>query len=248
MRIAAPATSTSAGPTGERGAPGPAATARGAGSRPYQSASAASPIAEVTYCRTWQTVPWYPAKLTGALSTATRRTIQPSLWVDASQSRWVHTPITIDTDASAHSSGRPLKGASARRHRKRARGDSSAVSGRRSRYTASSAAYPRARQVVSEPVRLCVSGRDRKSVVEGKGVGTCALRICAHPPTTTDTAARAHAGGPPRKGGSARRHRKRARGDSSAVSGRRSRYTASSAAYPRARQVVSEPVRLCVSG
>src|SRR5690349_14715679 len=129
MRIAAADTSTSAGPTAERGAPGSAAAARGAGSREYHTASAPSPIAELTYCSTWQTVVWYPAMVTGAPSTTTRRTIQPSLWVKESHSRCVHTPMRIDTEASAHSSGRRLKGASAPRHTQRARGDSSAVSG-----------------------------------------------------------------------------------------------------------------------
>src|ERR1700686_4596923 len=154
MRIAATATSINSGPTGERGAPGPAGAADGAGRRQYHTAIAASPNAELRYCRAWQTVPLYPRKLTGALSTATRRTIQPSSWVNESHSRWVHTPRMIDTDARAHSSGRRLNGASALRHSQRARADSSAVSGRRSRNTQPSVAYPSTRQVVNEPVKL----------------------------------------------------------------------------------------------
>src|SRR5256885_7210174 len=115
MRIAAAATSVNTGPTEERGAPGPAGTAAGAGRRRYHSVIAASPNAELRYCRTWQTVPMYQPKLTGALSAATRRTIQPSVWVKESHSRWVHAPRMIDTPARAHSSGRRLKGASAAR-------------------------------------------------------------------------------------------------------------------------------------
>src|SRR5207302_13771 len=101
------------------GAPGPAGAASGAGRRRYHSVIAASPNAELRYCRTWQTVPLYQPKITGALSAATRRTIQPSVWVKESHSRWVHTPRMIDTPARAHSSGRRLNGASATRHSQR---------------------------------------------------------------------------------------------------------------------------------
>src|SRR5438105_7468438 len=73
MRIAAAATSVNTGPTEERGAPGPAGAASGAGRRRYHSVIAASPNAELRYCRTWQTVPLYQPKITGALSAATRR-------------------------------------------------------------------------------------------------------------------------------------------------------------------------------
>src|SRR6266480_4293320 len=151
MRIAA-ATSINTGPTEERGASGPAGVAGGAGSLQYHTAIAASPNAEVRYCRTWQTGPLYPPRVTGALSTATRRTIQPLLWVKESHSRWVHTPRMIDTPASVHSSGRRRNGASPVRHSQRARAESSAVSGRRSRNTHPKAAYPSTRQVVNEPV------------------------------------------------------------------------------------------------
>src|SRR5438034_442603 len=154
MRIAAAATSNSTGPTEERAAPGPAGAATGAVRRRYHSATATSPNAELRYCSTWQTVPLYQPKLTGALSAATRRTIQPLSWVKESHNRWVHTPRMIDTAASAHSSGRPLNGASALRHSQRARAESSAVSGRRSRNTQPKAAYPSTRQVVNEPVTL----------------------------------------------------------------------------------------------
>src|SRR5437016_13424776 len=108
MRVAAAATSVNTGPTEERAAPGPAGTAAGAGRRRYHSVIAASPNAELRYCRTWQTVPMYQPKLTGALSAATRRTIQPSVWVKESHSRGVHTQRMIDTPAIAHSNGRRL--------------------------------------------------------------------------------------------------------------------------------------------
>src|SRR4029077_5365872 len=153
MRIAAAATSINTGPTAERGAPGPTGAAAGTARRRSHSAIAASPTPELRYCRTWQTVPLYQPKLTGALSNATRRTIQPSLWVKESHKRWVHTPRMIDPPASAHSSGRPLNGASAVRYSQRARADSNAVSGWRSRYAQPSAAYPSARHVVNAPVR-----------------------------------------------------------------------------------------------
>src|SRR2546430_17357494 len=87
MRMEAAATGVNTGPTEERGAPGPAGTAAGAGRRRYHSVIAASPNAELRYCRTWQTVPMYQPKLTGALSAATRRTIQPSGWVKEAHSR-----------------------------------------------------------------------------------------------------------------------------------------------------------------
>src|SRR2546430_11949446 len=67
MRMEAAATGVNTGPTEERGAPGPAGTAAGAGRRRYHSVIAASPNAELRYCRTWQTVPMYQPKLTGAL-------------------------------------------------------------------------------------------------------------------------------------------------------------------------------------
>ena len=111
LYFAATATSINTGPTEERGARGPTGAAAGTGRRQYHSAIAASPTPELRYCRTWQTVPLYQPKLTGALRKATRRTIQPSLWVKESHKRWVHTPRMIDTAASAHSSGRPLNGA-----------------------------------------------------------------------------------------------------------------------------------------
>src|SRR2546426_11123604 len=101
MRIAAVATSNSTGPTEERAAPGPAGAATGAGRRRDHSANATSPNAELRDCSTWQTVPPYQPKLTGALSTATRRTIQPSLWGKESHRRWVHTPRVIGTPARA---------------------------------------------------------------------------------------------------------------------------------------------------
>src|SRR5256885_1739896 len=152
MSIAAAATSVNTGPTEERGAPGPAGTAAGAGRRRYHSGITASPNAELRDCRTWQTVPLYQPKPTGPPSAATPRTIQPSVWVKESHSRWGHTPRVTDPPAIAHSSGRRLNGASAQRHSQRARAESSAVSGRRSRNTHPKAAYPSTRQVVNEPV------------------------------------------------------------------------------------------------